>query len=306
MVPGSDAGSGGARPADWAVPRNEQLIGSGRYELVDVVGVGGMGTVYRARDLVTALEVAVKLLSAGSLRDPAMRARFMREAQIGASLHVPGVAQTLDVLEEPDGRLGIVMDFLEGTPLTDIAAGELAAGEAVRIVADLLATISGIHAQGIVRLDIKPDNIMLNADRRPIVLDLGLARPIYEKASVELTGVSTLIGTPAFMAPEQITGAAIDGRTDVYSAACVLFQLLGGDLAPETSAIALLARRVNEPHLPVAELQCSDELRNFIATATARAPDDRFSDADSARSALLRVPEAGRPATEGARAPTDH
>jgi serine/threonine-protein kinase len=224
----------------------------------------------------------------------------MREAQIGASLHLPGVARTLDVLEEPDGRLGIVMDFLEGTPLADIAPGELDAGEVVRIVADLLATIGRIHAQGIVRLDIKPDNIMLNADRQPIVLDLGLARPIYEKASIEVTGVSTLVGTPAFMAPEQITGATIDGRTDVYSAACVLFQLLGGDLAPESNAISLLARRVNEPHLPIAELQCSDELRGFIATATARSPDDRFTDADSARAALLTVPEAVRLAPEGA------
>ncbi len=300
LGPGPDTGSGSARPADWAVPRNEQLIGSGRYELVDVVGVGGMGTVYRARDLVTTSEVAIKLLSSGSLRDPAMRARFMREAQIGASLQLPGVARTLDVLEEPDGRLGIVMEFLDGTSLAAIAPGELDASDAVRIVADLLATIGRIHAQGIVRLDIKPDNIMLNADRQPIVLDLGLARPIYEKASVEVTGVSTLVGTPAFMAPEQITGGTIDGRTDVYSAACVLFQLLGGDLARESNAISLLARRMNEPHLPTAEVDCSDELRDFIATATARSPDDRFADADRARAALLTVPEAGRPDPETA------
>jgi serine/threonine-protein kinase len=280
--------------ANFTVPRDEQFVGQGRYQLLDVIGTGGMGMVYRARVVGTDQQVAVKMLPPWAVQDSGLRQRFLRETETSRSLQVPGVVATLDVLDEPGGRLGIVMELAEGTTLQRIADdGTCSPAEAVRIVAELLATVARLHAHGLVRLDIKPSNIVLDPERHPIVLDLGLAKPAMAAALSQTTNEGDYVGTPAFSAPEQLRGEAVDQRVDIYACGCVLFQLFGGDLAQGGADVfALMHRRISQAHLPVEDLTCSPELRTVIATATAQRPEHRFQSADAFREKLVAVPEA--------------
>jgi serine/threonine protein kinase len=160
-------------------------------------------------------------------------------------------------------------------------------------VAELLATVARLHAHGLVRLDIKPSNIVLDPERHPIVLDLGLAKPAMAAALSQTTNEGDYVGTPAFSAPEQLRGEAVDQRVDIYACGCVLFQLFGGDLAQGGADVfALMHRRISQAHLPVEDLTCSPELRTVIATATAQRPEHRFQSADAFREKLVAVPEA--------------
>lgn len=271
-----------------------RFVGGGRYELIDVLGSGGMGTVYRGHDINTSQEVAVKVLPASAGADQSLRARFLRESQIAQRLRIPGVVRTRDVFQEPDGRMVIVMDLVRGRSLAELVSEGLSTKQAVRIAAQLLETVDLLHKQALVRFDIKPGNVIIGPDSLPVMVDLGLARPLAVNALAdEITLVGSIIGTPAFMAPEQISGAQIDGRVDIYAVGALLYVMLGGDLAGgNDSPEALIMRRLTEDHLATRELVTSSELRAFIERATARRPEDRFPDAASARRALEDVPEA--------------
>lgn len=284
-----------ASPPDYNVPQSLKLLGNGRYELLDLLGSGGMGTVYSGRDTETDQDVAVKVLPGWALTDERLRERFLRESRIADSLDVPGVVRTHAVLTEPGGVLAIVMDLVSGERLELVIGAGLAPGRAVRVAERLYATVGRLHSEGLVRLDIKPSNIILTEGDQPVMIDLGLAKPLQAEAK-EITLTGEVIGTPAYMAPEQFTGElGLDGRVDVYAVGALLFTLLGGDFGQSEgeSPIALLHRRASQEHLPVGTLPCSPELRDLVATATARRPDDRFATADLAREALLKVPEAG-------------
>lgn len=271
--------------ADWAIPRDERLLASGRYELIDLIGAGGFGVVYRATDTLFGQECAIKLLR-GESADQSLRVRFLREGEIGLSLSHPGLVRTLEILQEPDGRVGIVMELVAGKSLRDAVSNGLSPIRAVWICTKLLEAIEYCHGKGIIRLDLKPENIILQGGSdEPKIVDLGVAK----RTDSRMTQEGAMIGTPAYMAPEQWELKQPDERADIFALGLILYEALGGDWN-ESSVAALGFKRVHED-IEVESLSCSLELRSVLRCLLARNPEARISGAREAREALLKVPE---------------
>ena len=204
------------------------LLLEGRWRLIQPIGKGAMGVVFRGVDLQERRGVAVKFLAAKHCDKPNVLARFEREARLMTTLRHPNIIRLYDV-----GRYGvqpyIVMPFLRGLTLAQVLEfrqGRLSCGEALAVVGQMAAGLSFIHHHGLVHRDIKPQNVFVSQKGRVIILDLGVAR---DKADPGLTKPGTLVGTPYYMAPEQIGGTAeVDKRTDVYALAAMTFELLVG------------------------------------------------------------------------------
>ena len=190
--------------------------------------------------------------------------------------------------------MAIVMDLVEGMGLTAAIKEGMSAPRAVTTAAQLLSTIDLLHDRGLIRFDVKPENVILDGESNPVMVDFGLARPLVEEAvTSQITVDGYIVGTPAFMAPEQLSGSPIDGRVDIFAVGVLLFVMLGGDVTKQgDSPEVLIARRLTDEHLSTAGLTCSAELRQVIERATARDPDERFATAGQARAALITVPEA--------------
>ncbi len=297
-VVGSAAPPGGTGidRVDFRVPRAQRLMAGGRYELLDIIGAGGMGTVFAAVDTRTGLRRAIKVLDAPTAEGEA-RARFRREAQIALRLRHRNVVRTYELLQEADGRLGIVMDLVEGSSLSRQTGESRPDGAtAVRLAVSLLGGIEYLHELGIARLDVKPNNVIVDTFGEPIMIDFGVARHIVDpgdSTDEEFSTIwqGTLIGTPAYMSPEQIRGEQIDHRTDIYSLGKVLYVLLGGRENPDEDVPTRLYRALTQD-LETSVLECSSELARVVSKATARDPEQRFQNAAQARLALLAVPEA--------------
>jgi TolB-like protein len=201
----------------------------GRYTIERQLGQGGMGIVYAARDDRLDRTIALKTLSAPSADDTA-RQRLWREAKAAASVNHPNVCQIYEIGEDA-GRLFIAMELLEGEALADrLRRGPLSASEAVPMGLDMLAALSALHARGIVHRDLKPSNVFLTPHGLKL-LDFGLARPELDGAADPATGLTrtgVVMGTPRYMAPEQVTGEAIDPRTDLFAVGAILFEMLAG------------------------------------------------------------------------------
>ena len=216
---------------DRAAPR-ELNAGDhiGRYRIIRPLGRGGMGVVYVARDDRLDREVALKMIA--GLADETARTRFWREARAAASVGHPNVCQIFEVDESSDG-IFLTMELLEGEPLDRrLMRGALSPKDAVPIVLGMLSALEALHARGLVHRDIKPSNVFIT-HHGPKVLDFGLARPVLQGVAVAdgttpVTQAGMIIGTPQYMAPEQVTGSAVDGRTDLYSVGAVIFQMLAG------------------------------------------------------------------------------
>lgn len=287
--------AGTAAPDDspWSAADSLVLVQNGRYALLDVIGRGGMGTVYRAHDTRLLRDVAIKMLETPQLlADDKMRARFRREAEIAASVTHPAIVATYEAFEEPDGRLGIVMQYVKGTPLRMVIPAE--ASLAVTITSALLDALEYLAQRGMSRIDLKPENIILERGEHPVIVDLGLIKP-SERDNV-ITDVGETVGTPSYMSPEQVNGEPIDIRSDIFAVGLVLFELLCGELAfSGETPVAVLMKIIKEP-VDVARLDVSEQLRDVVARATARATADRFQSPAEMRAALLATPEAARAA----------
>ena len=203
----------------------------GRYEVVRPLGRGGMGVVYVARDERLGRDVALKMIA--GLADDTARSRFWREARAAASVSHPHICQVFEVDESPEG-IFLTMELLEGEALDRrLARGALTPQEAVPIVLGMLGALGALHARGLVHRDVKPSNVFLTPHGAKL-LDFGLARPALSGRQVlsaeapPVTDAGIIVGTPQYMAPEQVSGAALDGRTDVYAAGGVLFHMLAG------------------------------------------------------------------------------
>jgi non-specific serine/threonine protein kinase len=204
----------------------------GHYAIARKLGEGGMGVVYAARDERLERTVALKTMSALAKDDTARR-RFWREARAAAAVNHPNVCQLYEIGEE-GGELFIAMELLEGEPLSErLRRGALSVSEATPIGLGMLAALQALHARGIVHRDLKPSNVFLTPHGVKL-LDFGLARPTDPElarslgSDSDLTRTGMLVGTPRYMAPEQVTGESIDARTDLFAAGAILFEMLAG------------------------------------------------------------------------------
>jgi serine/threonine-protein kinase len=228
----------------------------GSYEVIAQIGAGGMGEVYRARDTRLKREVALKILPDSFANDLERLARFQREAEVLASLNHPNIA-AIHGLEESDGTRALVIELVEGDTLAErIARGPIPVDQALAIAKQIAEALDAAHEQGIIHRDLKPANIKLRDDGTVKVLDFGLAKwgPSGADAlsapgathsptlSVAFTGVGTILGTAAYMSPEQARGRMVDKRADIWAFGCVLFEMLTGTRAFDgTDATEMIA-----------------------------------------------------------------
>jgi eukaryotic-like serine/threonine-protein kinase len=248
-----------------------------RYRLDEVIGRGGMSTVYRATDLSLDRTVAVKVaLDPLVEKSPIYLARFTREAQSAASLNDPAVVTVYDAGADGPTRF-IVMEYVRGRSLAEIMSDHrpLDPTEAVRIAEQVAGALSAAHAAGIVHRDIKPGNIMIADDGSVKVLDFGIARALEGQA---LTQTATVLGTSAYMSPEQALGQPVDARSDIYSLGCVLYEMLTG----EPPFVADVAAAVLHQHVRVAPKPARERnpsippaLDALVMQMIAKSPGDR-------------------------------
>ncbi|MFI1534539.1 protein kinase domain-containing protein [Streptomyces anandii] len=285
------------RGSDEVLIQGEAFVGrdvvlGDRYELVEKLGQGGMGTVHRGVDRQLRRTVAVKLLSSELAHDPQSRARFRREAHAAAALNHPAVATIHDVGEEPhaDGpRPYLVMEYVQGTTLAEVLRdGPLPVADAVDTACAVLDALWHSHERGIVHRDIKPSNIMLTGPGTVKVLDFGIAKAFTE-AATRITGSGAAIGTPAYLSPEQISGAEIDHRADLYAMGCLLHELLTGQTPFRgESPFAVMHQHLYAEPEPVSRLrpQVPPAVEAVVLRALRKDPAERFADAGQMRAAL--------------------
>ena len=197
----------------------------GKYEVECVVGEGSMGVVYRATDPQINRRVAIKVMSDAVAQDTALRDRFLREAQTAGSLQHPNVVTIYD-FGEVDDHLFIAMEYVEGNDLADLLSKNVAIPiiEALDLIVGLLNGLAYAHKRGIIHRDIKPANVRVDTEGKARLMDFGVAH----LASSDMTSTGMLLGTPAYMAPEQITGGSVTAETDIFSVGAVLYELLAG------------------------------------------------------------------------------
>src|SRR5579875_515269 len=264
-----------------------QEILAGRYELLDVLGRGGMGVVYRARDRRLGRVVAVKVLPLDSAQDPTSVARFEREALAAAGLTHRNIVAVFDAGSD-EGTRFIVMECVSGSSLARLIRerGRLGVEEAVGICAQVASALAAAHRAGIVHRDIKPANLMLDQHGTVKVLDFGIVRLA---GGASLTQAATVLGSASYLAPELSRGARADARSDVYALGCVLYELLTGH-PPFTAEqpVAILTQHLSTPPCAPPELNPAipPRLAALVLAMLAKDPDRRPQGADELAGAL--------------------
>jgi serine/threonine-protein kinase len=270
----------------------------GRYAIQRKLGQGGMGVVYAARDERLDRLVAVKTMAALA-RDDTARKRFWREARAAASVNHPNVCQLYEVGEE-GGELFIAMELLEGEPLADrLRRGPLSVSDAVPVALGMLAALSALHARGIVHRDLKPSNVFLTAHGVKL-LDFGLARPSDPEGALALSSMTQLtrtgmvVGTPRYMAPEQVAGETVDHRADLFALGAILFEMLAGQPAfGGRNAIEILHATLHEQPPALTGSPAVAAVDRVIRRALAKRPADRPVSADAMAEELRAVRGSG-------------
>ena len=276
------------------------------YEIVREVGRGGTALVYLARERSSGTDVAVKLIRAKYIEDEETVARFAREARYVGNLHHPNVVALRSVVELGDLGLALVMDHVQGQTLkqTIHEKGPLSPVQAESVLRDIGAALGAAHAMGIVHRDVKPENIFIDVTGRALLADFGVARSMTSETQLTMSGIA--IGTPAYMAPEQIDGIGLDGRGDIYSLGLVGWEMLTGKRPWEgLSLYAIIYQQKHEQLPDVRDLRpgIPDRLANVIAGAIEKDREARWQNAAEFIAALdgtarVRAPQA-RPALSG-------
>ena len=268
-----------------------QPVKIGRYEIKSELGRGGMATVYRGYDPLFEREVAVKVLPSELLHsDPQFKLRFEREAKIIASLEHPSIVPVYDVGED-NGQPYFVMRYMNGGSLSErIKAKVLTIDEAVKILAQLAPGMDEAHTKGIIHRDLKPSNILFDGKGVPYISDFGIAK-LTQAQSGNVTG-SAIIGTPAYMAPEQAQGTGVDGRTDIYAVGIILFEMLTGRQPYEADTpMAVAFKHITDPvpQILLSNPNLPEDVEPIIQTAMAKNKDDRFATAGDLVDSLRAV-----------------
>ena len=286
---------------------DDQTPLAGRYQLAEVIGRGGMGTVYRATDLLLDRIVAVKILSSSSAEEAPVRvARFEREARSTAALAHPGVVAVFDCGVDQDRRF-IVMELISGRSLAAVLRYEapLEVDRAVEIVARVADAVAAAHFAGIIHRDLKPGNVMLAKDGSIRVLDFGIARVLDATA---ITVTASVLGSAAYMSPEQARGEPADERSDIYSLGCVLYALLAGrpPFGAETVA-AVLHEQIGADPRPLRDLNAdvSPGLEALVAQMLAKSAAARPASASQLREQLRETMEEPEEPTGATTLPTE-
>jgi serine/threonine protein kinase len=267
-----------------------------RYQIVGIIGEGGMGTVYEAFHPVLKKRFAIKTLLADIAQTPEFRARFLREAEVAARINHPNIVRVTDVGSEGDTPY-MVMEYLEGQTLGRLLAarGRLDISETMDILLPVVSAIATGHAEGVIHRDLKPDNIFLTqgpwGDIVPKVLDFGVSKLITEEPAGAITGTLTVIGTAAYMSPEQARGARqVDHLSDQYALGLILYEMLTGNRCrPGENAFEILYNIANLAIVPLHEARwdCPPELNSIVMRALSQEVENRFPSLLELGAALL-------------------
>jgi serine/threonine protein kinase len=265
------------------------------YKILEKIGEGGMGVVYKAEDTRLKRTVALKFLPAEMTRDAQAKERFVQEAQAASALDHPNICTIHQIDETDDGRTFICMTCYDGETLEErIATGPLSVEEAAGIAAQIAAGLAKAHAQGIVHRDVKPANVFLTGDGQVKIFDFGLAKLA---GLSRLTRDGTAVGTAAYMSPEQTSGEDVDHRTDIWALGAVLYEMISGKLPfevprqvarrplPERGRVGLRTKTTNENFDGHSPIRPARHVRRPLETA---------DDAENARSCARADPRAGR------------
>jgi eukaryotic-like serine/threonine-protein kinase len=277
----------------------------GPYEILSPLGAGGMGEVYRARDSQLEREVAIKVLSDALVRQPENLARFAREARALAAVNHPNIAAIYG-LDEKDGMRFLVLELIEGEPLDlRLARGPLPVAEALDLADQIADALAAAHEKGIVHRDLKPSNVRLTPSGRAKVLDFGLAKNVEDEAvsSVSTTAPTArtaegaIVGSPAYMSPEQARGRPVDRRTDLWSFGCLLFEMLTGDRAfhGETVSDCIAAILARDPDWSALPRATPPGVRRVLRRCLEKDPEHRLRDAADVRLELGATAKRPRP-----------
>jgi TolB-like protein/predicted Ser/Thr protein kinase len=292
---------------DSLVDSTPQVLG-GRYELLGLIGTGGMGSVYRARDRELDETVALKMLRRELGEQPEMLERFRREVKLARRVTHRNVARTFDIGEHGGDKF-LTMEFVDGESLAHLLRehGMLSIAKVAEITGEICAGLTAAHAAGVIHRDLKPDNVLIASDGRVLITDFGIARAFDAGARAQTMG--GLVGTPAYMAPEQVEGRdTIDARADLYALGVMLYEMCTGEL-PFSGANAVsvaVARLTDEPPDPRAlRSDLPDATARIILRCMARKPEDRYARADEVAAQLsqMTLPAVGAPPPPPPRAP---
>ncbi|WP_308070730.1 MULTISPECIES: Stk1 family PASTA domain-containing Ser/Thr kinase [Microbacterium] len=274
---------------------------SGRYRVDDVIGTGGMATVYRGYDLKLGRTVAVKILNKDLARDSTFRTRFRMEAQAASRMANQSIVRVFDAGEDTENDVAvpyIIMELVTGRTLKQHAAeGRLTTSDALRYVDGILEALEYSHRAGVIHRDIKPGNVMITEDGRVKVMDFGIARAVSDSSST-VAETTSIIGTAAYFSPEQAKGEPVDARTDLYSTGIVLYELLTGRQPFRgDSPVAVAYQHVSETPVPPSEVDQAvpRALDEVVLRALAKDPYNRYPDAATFRAALAGAADGRTP-----------
>jgi serine/threonine protein kinase/tetratricopeptide (TPR) repeat protein len=295
-IVGSSSLSGGSTPPTQPLLEPGTTVG-GRYEILDMLGIGGMGEVYKARDLALGRLVAFKVIRPELARNPAIIDRFKQEILLSSTVTHKNVIRIYD-LGEADGMKFITMEFVDGRDLRAVLhdRGKFSVTEAIGVVRQVCHALEAAHAAGVIHRDLKPQNIMCEPNGRILVMDFGLARTLDDNG---LTQSGNLVGTLEYMSPEQALAKDIDQRSDIFALGIIFYELLSGHSPYQAhSAVASLILRTQESVEPLSrrDPEIPEGLSSIVSKCLEREVDQRYQTASELRADLDAYEAGGAPA----------
>src|SRR5262249_39584481 len=266
----------------------------GKYQLGELLGQGGMGAVYRSFHPLLNRPVAVKVMLATIAADPQAHQRFLREAQIVAALSHPNIVNIFDV-DIQDGKPYIVMDFAEGGSLAArLRSGPIGLDEALRLAIPLADALAYAHGQGLIHRDLKPANVLLRPDGSPVLADFGLARAAIVDSAAQITATGAVLGTLAYMAPEQFGGRPTDARADIYAFGVMLYEMLTGRVPFDGDSAQVMFGHLQQLPPPPRQLNPAlpDGAERLVLRMLEKDPDARPQNAAEVAEALRALQRA--------------